>query len=174
MARLSADSTGRDLTGLRLRPSESDRIAVTDRLEEHRTALTRYCQSRLGSPDAEDAVQETFVRAILAVQQFEGRGTLQAWLYRIATNVCIDVLERRKRRALPMDFGSTSEVISGGPGALPGIRWIDRPYFLVDPSADPADVSESHETVERALAAALRYLPPRQRSVVILREVLQW
>ena len=76
-------------------------MAVTDQLEEHRVALTRYCQWKLGSPDAEDAVQETFVRALHAVHQFEGRGTLQAWLYRIATNVCTDMLERRKRSCKP-------------------------------------------------------------------------
>ena len=137
-------------------------------------ALTSYCQWKLGSPDAEDAVQETFVRALRAVHQFEGRGTLQAWLNRIATNVCIDMLERRKRSARPMDFGPTNESITGASGALAEMTWIERPYGRVDPSGDPVDVSESREAVERALAAALRYLPPRQRGVVILREVLHW
>ena len=136
-------------------------------------ALTRYCDWKLGSPDAEDAVQETFIRALHAVDQFEGRGTLQAWLYRIATNVCIDMLERRKRSARPMDFGPTNESITGV-GALAEITWIERPYGRVAPSGDPADVSESREAVERALVAMLRYLPPRQRGVVILREVLHW
>jgi RNA polymerase sigma-70 factor (ECF subfamily) len=137
-------------------------------------ALTRYCQWKLGSPDAEDAVQETFVRALHAVHQFEGRGTLQAWLYRIATNVCIDMLERRKRRARPMDFGPTNASITAASGALAEITWIERPCGRMDPSGDPADVSESREAVERALAAAFRYLPRRQRGVVILREVLRW
>jgi RNA polymerase sigma-70 factor (ECF subfamily) len=149
-------------------------MAVTDQLEEHRMALTRYCQWRLGTPDAEDAVQETFVRALHAVHQFEGRGTLQAWLHRIATNVCIDVLERRRRSARPTDFGPANESIGGAPGALAEVTWIERSQVSVDPSGDPADVFESREEVERALAAVLHYLPPRQRGVVILREVLQW
>jgi RNA polymerase sigma-70 factor, ECF subfamily len=155
-------------------PSDPGPMAVTDQLEEHRVALTRYCHWKLGSPDAEDAVQETFVRALHAVRQFEGRGPLQAWLYRIATNVCIDMLERRKRSARPMDFGPPNESITGASGTLAEITWSERPYGRVDASGDPADVSESREAVERALAAALRYLPPRQRGVVILREVLHW
>jgi RNA polymerase sigma-70 factor (ECF subfamily) len=174
MAWPSAYRTNRDLTASASTPSDSGQIAVIDRLEEHRSALTRYCQWKLGSPDAEDAVQETFVRALHAARQFEGRGTLEAWLFRIATNVCIDALERRKRGARPMDFGPGESVISGAPGALAEITWIERPSGRVDPSGDPADVSESREAVERALAAVLRYLPPRQRGVVILREVLEW
>ncbi len=149
-------------------------MAVTDQLEEHRVALTRYCHWKLGSADAEDAVQETFVRALHAFHRFEGRGTFQTWLYRIATNVCIDMLERRKRGARPTDFAPTDEPITGASGALAEVTWIERPYGRVDPSGDPADISESREAVERALAAALRYLPPRQRGVLILREVLQW
>jgi RNA polymerase sigma-70 factor (ECF subfamily) len=174
MASPTVDPTSPDRTASPSRRSDSGPAAVTDRLEEHRAALTRYCQWKLGSPDAEDAVQETFLRALHAVHQFEGRGPLQAWLYRIATNVCIDVLERRRRGARPMDFGPANESISGTPGALAEITWIDRPYGRTDPSGDPAEVSESREVVARALAAALRYLPPRQRGVVILREVLQW
>jgi RNA polymerase sigma-70 factor, ECF subfamily len=158
-----------------VRPSDSGPIAVTDQLEEYRVGLTRYCQSTLRSHEAEDAVQETFVRALHAIHQFEGRGSLQAWLYRIATNVCIDVLERRERAARPMDFGPSNGSISGAPdGALAEVSWIERPHGRVDTSGDPADISESHEKVERALAAALRYLPPRQRGVLILQDVLQW
>ena len=137
-------------------------------------ALTRYCQRKLGSPDAEDAVQETFVRALHAVHQFEGRGTLHGWLYRIAANVCTDMLERRKRSASPMDFGPTNDAITGASGALGEITWIERQSGRMDPAGDPADVSESREAVERALAATLRYLPSRQRGVVILHEVLHW
>jgi RNA polymerase sigma-70 factor (ECF subfamily) len=161
MAWPSADPTSRDLA------------TVTDRLEEHRVVLTRYCLSKLGSLDAEDAVQETFLRALRAVHQFEGRGSLRAWLYRIATNVCIDVLERRKRGARPIDFGPATESIGGAYGAAE-VAWIERPRGSMDPSGDPADVSESREEVERALAAVLHYLPPRQRGAVILREVLHW
>ena len=161
MAWPSADPTSRDLTASRSRPSGPAPMAVTDQLEEHRVALTRYCHWKLGSADAEDAVQETFVRALHAFHRFEGRGTLQTWLYRIATNVCIDMLERRKRGARPTDFAPTDGPITGASGALAEVTWIERPYGRVDPSGDPADISESREAVERALAAALRYLPPQ-------------
>src|SRR5262245_39903377 len=103
MAWPSTDPTSRDLN-------------TADGPEGHRVALTRYCRSKLGSLDAEDAVQETFVRALHAVDRFEGRGSLRAWLYRIATNVCIDVLERRKRRARLMGFGFANESIGFGHG----------------------------------------------------------
>jgi RNA polymerase sigma-70 factor (ECF subfamily) len=149
---------------------------VTDQLEEHRVALTAYCRRRLGPLDAEDAVQETLVRALHALDQFEGRGALQAWLYRIAKHVCIDMLEGRRRRALPTDLGPTREAIGGAWGALAEFTWIKHPdgHGRVDASSDPAEISESHEAVERALAAALHCLPPKQRGVVLLREVLHW
>jgi RNA polymerase sigma-70 factor (ECF subfamily) len=149
-------------------------MEVTDELEEHRAALMAYCQRRLGSLDAEDAVQETFVRALRGFHRFEGRGTLQAWLYRIARNVCVDMLERRKRAAHPMDLGPAHESITGASSALAEVTWIERPAGRVDRSSDPAEISESREAFGRALAAALRYLPPRQRGVLILREVLRW
>jgi RNA polymerase sigma-70 factor, ECF subfamily len=149
---------------------------VTDQLEEHRVALTAYCRRRLGPLDAEDAVQETFVHALHAADQFEGRGTLRGWLYRIAKHVCIDMLEGRKRGALPMDLGPTREGITGASRAQAEVTWIERPDGpgRVDASSDPAAISESREAVERALAAALHYLPPKQRGVVLLREVLHW
>src|SRR5262245_55114043 len=174
MAWPSAYRTSRELTAWQSTPSDSGEPAVIERFEEHRSALTRYCRSKLGWHDAEDAVQETYVRALRAVHRFEGRGTLEAWLFRIATNVCIDALERRTRRAHPNYLGPGAAVISGAPGAQAEITWLGRPYGRVAPSGDPADVSESREAVERALAAALRYLPPSQRGVVILREVLNW
>jgi RNA polymerase sigma-70 factor, ECF subfamily len=156
------------------RPAHPELAAVTDELEEHRMALMAYCQRRLGSPDAEDAVQETFVRALRSYDRFEGRGTLRAWLYRIAANVCIDMIEGRKRAGSPMDLGPPHESHIGASSAATDVTWIARPGGRVDPSGDPAEISESREAVERALAAALRYLPPRQRGVLILREVLRW
>jgi RNA polymerase sigma-70 factor (ECF subfamily) len=148
--------------------------AVTDQLEEHRNVLTAYCHRKLGWPDAEDAVQETFVRALRGFHGFEGRGTLQAWLYRIATNVCIEMLEGRMRRARPMDLGPGRESVTGASAGLAEVTWIDRLDGRAESSGDLAEVSASREAVERALAAALRYLPPRQRGAVILREVLHW
>jgi RNA polymerase sigma-70 factor (ECF subfamily) len=148
--------------------------ALADRLEEHRGALTAYCRRRVGPLDADDAVQETLARALHALDQFEGRGTLQGWLYRIAKHVCFDMLERRNRSALPMDFGPTRDATSGASRARAEVAWIERPDARVDTSSDPAAISESREAVERALAAALRYLPPKQRGAVLLREVLHW
>ena len=150
--------------------------AVAEQLEDHRVALTAYCRRWLGPLDAEDAVQETLARALHAFDQFEGRGTLQAWLYRIAKHVCIDMLEGRQRRALPVDLGPAREATTGASRALAEVTWIERRdgRGRADPSDDPAEISESREAVERALAAALRYLPPRQRGVLLLREVLHW
>jgi RNA polymerase sigma-70 factor (ECF subfamily) len=160
------------------RTSRSDPAVstVADQLEEHRVALTAYCRRRLGPLDAEDAVQETLAHALHAIDQFEGRGALQAWLYRIAKHVCIDMLERRRRRALPMDLGPTRDAATGAAGALAEVAWIERPdgRGRVDASGEPAAIAESREAVERALAAAVRYLPPKQRAVMLLRDVLQW
>src|SRR5215510_4506912 len=97
--------------------------AVTDRLEDHRDELTAFCRRRLGTFDAEDAVQETLTRALNAADQFQGRGTLRAWLYRIARHVCIDALEGRRRRPLPMDLGPAWEASSDPSTARPdGLR----------------------------------------------------
>jgi RNA polymerase sigma-70 factor, ECF subfamily len=151
-------------------------VAATEQLEEHRVALTAYCRRRLGPLDAEDAVQETLVHALHAFDQFEGRGTLRAWLYRIAKHVCMDMIEARKRGALPMDFGPARAGPTGAsrlqPEVISNKRLDDR--GRVATSEDPARISESREAVERALAAAFRYLPPRQRGVLLLQEVLHW
>jgi RNA polymerase sigma-70 factor (ECF subfamily) len=158
-------------------PDRSDRtvIAASHQLEEHRSELTAFCRRMLGSLDAEDAVQETFLRALRGLDRFERRGTLRAWLYRIATNVCYDVLESRKRRAQPMDLGPAAESTADTLSALAAGAWIEpRPGDRAGPTGDPAELTESRETVSHALAAALRYLPPRQRGVLILREVLRW
>ena len=146
------------------------------RFEEHRKELTAYCYRMVGSPfEAEDAVQETFIRAWRAYDRFEGRAALRSWLYRIATNVCLDALEGRKRRALPMDLGPAREPIESNLRTLPEVTWIEPiPDGRVVPDGDPADVAVARETIRLAFVAALQHLPPRQRAVLILCEVLRW
>jgi RNA polymerase sigma-70 factor, ECF subfamily len=168
-------------------------------LEQHRAALTGYCYRMLGSAfDAEDAVQETLVRAWRALDRFDGRGTLRSWLYRIATNVCINLLNGRRRRALPMDVGpawadvnrrhrraARSSDRAGGSGAsglpdpgeaLPGGTWVwPVPDELVVPAeGDPAELAVARETIRLAFVAALQHLRPRPRAVLILHDVLRW
>jgi RNA polymerase sigma-70 factor (ECF subfamily) len=138
-------------------------------LEQHRRELTGYCYRMLGSPfEAEDAVQETFIRAWRSIESFEGRASLRSWLYRIATNVSLDMLSGRERRARPMDLGPAREPIEANLSTLPEVTWIQP---LPD---DPAEVAASHESTRLALVAALQHLPPRQRAVLILCEVLRW
>jgi len=147
-------------------------------LEDYRTELTGYCYRMLGSAfEAEDAVQETLVRAWRGAGRFEGRSTLRSWLYRIATNVSIDMLNGRKRRALPMDMGPASPPVADSIGtpAAEG-SWVDpMPDGRVIPAGgDPAEVAVARESVRLAFVAALQHLPARQRAVLILREVLRW
>jgi RNA polymerase sigma-70 factor, ECF subfamily len=146
------------------------------RLEQHRTELVGYCYRMLGSPfEAEDAVQETMIRAWRALDRFEGRSALRSWLYRIATNVCLDMLNGRARRARPMDFGPASAPVEASLTTLPEVTWIEpAPDALVMPEGDPAEVAIAHETIRLAFVAALQHLPPRQRAVLILCEVLRW
>ena len=137
-------------------------------LEQHRAELTAYSYRMLGSPfEAEDAVQETMIRAWRAYDRFEGRAALRSWLYRIATNVCLDMLSGRERRARPMDLGPSREPVEESLNSLPEATWVQ-------PIPDPAVVAESNETIRLALVAALQHLPPRQRAVLILCEVLRW
>ena len=151
--------------------SVTERLAPGDleaRLEEHRGELTGYCYRMLGSPfEAEDAVQETLLRAWRGFDRFEGRAALRSWLYRIATNVCLDMLSGRERRARPMDLGPAREPVAENLNALPEVTWIE-------PVPDPADLAESRETIKLAFVAALQHLPPRQRAALILSEVLRW
>ena len=150
--------------------------AAEQQLEQHRTELTAYCYRMLGSPfEAEDAVQETLVRAWRGLDQFEGRAALRSWLYRIATNVCLDMLSGRERRARPMDLGPSREPVESNLNALPEVTWIEPiPENALAPEGDPADVAVAHETIRLAFVAALQHLPPRQRAVLILCEVLRW
>src|SRR5213596_1898057 len=145
-------------------------------LEQHRVELTAYAYRMLGSPfEAEDAVQETFIRAWRGIDRFEGRAALRSWLYRIATNVCLDMLGGRERRARPMDLGPAREPVASNLNALPEVTWIEPiPESALAPEGDPAEVAVAHETIRLAFVAALQHLPPRQRAVLILCEVLRW
>ncbi len=146
------------------------------RLEEHRVKLTGYCYRMLGSAfEAEDAVQETLVRAWRSYDRFEGRAALGSWLYRIATNVCLDMLDGRERRARPMDLGPASEPVAANLRTLPEVTWIEPvPDGRVVPEGDPAEVAVARETIRLAFVAALQHLPARQRAALILCDVLRW
>ena len=147
---------------------------VEQQLEQYRVELTAYCYRMLGSVEAEDAVQETFIRAWRGFDRFEGRSALRSWLYRIATNVCLDMLDGRKRRARPMDLGPAGEPIVENL-RTPDLLWIEPiPDGRIVPEGDPADVVAGRESVRLAFVAALQQLPPRQRAALILCEVLRW
>jgi len=163
------------VTSVALGPTDQ----LDPRLLEHRRELTGYCYRMLGSSfDAEDAVQETMVRAWRGLGDFEGRSALRSWLYRIATNVCLDSLNGRKRRALPMDLAGDPypPVPASLAGRRPMTAWIepvlDRQVLPED--GDPAEQAVARESIRLAFVAALQHLPPRQRAVLILREVLRW
>src|SRR4051812_12477647 len=144
-------------------------------LESHRRALTGYCYRMLGSGgEAEDAVQETMVRAWRAADRLQDRAALKSWLYRIASNVCFDMLDGRKRRAQPMDLGPASA--ADAPLGSPEEYWIQpiADARVLPPEADPAELADARETLRLAFVAALQHLPPRQRAVLVLREVLRW
>jgi len=151
--------------------------AMDAQLEAHRRELTGYCYRMLGSSfEAEDAVQDTMVRAWKAMEKFEGRSSLRSWLYKIATNVCFDLLDGRQRRALPMDMGPAVSADSTLGPPLPEVAWLqpipDERVVPVD--GDPAAVAELRDTIRLAFITTLQLLPPNQRAVLILREVLQW
>ncbi len=154
-----------------------DERAFGEQLEPHRRALHAHCYRMLGSvQDAEDAVQETMLRAWRGLDQFEGRSALRSWLYSIATNVCLRIIERRPARVLPIDYGPPSDPHAPlGPPELEA-SWID-PYpnaqvGLDDELAGPEARYEQREAVELAFIAALQHLPARQRAALILRDVL--
>jgi RNA polymerase sigma-70 factor, ECF subfamily len=151
--------------------------AFEQQFEGYRRELTAYSYRMLASPfEAEDAVQETFIRAWRGLDRFEGRAALRSWLYRIATNVCLDMLSARGRRARPMDLGPAGEPVAENLNALPEVTWIEPiPDAVAVPAdADPEEIAIARETVRLAFVAALQHLPPRQRAVLILTEVLRW
>jgi RNA polymerase sigma-70 factor (ECF subfamily) len=161
-------------------PAPRETVAVDVRpedLEPFRGELTGYCYRMVGSVfEADDAVQETMLRAWRALDTFEGRSAVRSWLYRIATNVCLDLLRGRKRRALAMDLGPSSPA-----DGILGPKRADDAWVTPLPDArvltgddDPAEVATSREAIRLAFVAALQRLPARQRAVLILREVLRW
>jgi RNA polymerase sigma-70 factor (ECF subfamily) len=146
-------------------------------LEQYRRELTGYCYRMLGSAfEAEDAVQETMVRAWKNIDGFEGRSALRSWVYRIATNVCLDMLRSSQRRARPMEMTSSGTAESFHGDTLPEHMWVTPiPDGRVVPEdGDPAEVAEARETIRLAFVAALQHLPAKQRAVLVLREVLKW
>lgn len=155
----------------------ADTGTVSYDLELHRGELTGYCYRMLGSAhDADDAVQETMVRAWQAFDRFEGRSAVRSWLYRIATNVCLDMLRSRQRRALPMDLSAPVPATTEPVAARPEASWIEPLPGDGDPSGatDPASQAVLQDSIRLAFVAALQHLPPRQRAVLILRDVLCW
>ena len=146
-------------------------------LQRHRPELTAHAYRMLGSAfDAEDAVQETLVRAWRGYEDFEGRSQLRSWLYRIATNVCLDMLQGKERRTRPVDMGPAGVTDDGLGPPLPETAWVmPVPDARVMPSTeDPADVAETRDSIRLAFVAALQHLPPRQRAVLVFRDVLRW
>jgi RNA polymerase sigma-70 factor (ECF subfamily) len=150
---------------------------IEEQLEVHRRALTGYCYRMIGSgAEAEDAVQETMVRAWRSADKLQERGALKAWLYRIASNVCLDMLQSAQRRAQPMDMGPSSSADTPLGAMLADSAYV-RPIAdakVLPPESDPAELAAEKETLRLAFVAALQHLPPRQRAVLILREVLRW
>ncbi|MEU0191746.1 sigma-70 family RNA polymerase sigma factor [Streptomyces afghaniensis] len=147
------------------------------RLEAHRTELTGYCYRMLGSSfEAEDAVQDTMVRAWRSYDKFEGRSSLRSWLYRIATNVCLDMLTAGNKRARPMDLTESTPLAQAALSPRPDNTWLEpMPDARVLPTTgDPAEAAIAKESVRLAFMAALQKLPAKQRAVLILREVLAW
>jgi len=146
-------------------------------LEQHRAELTGYCYRMLGSSaDAEDAVQDTMVRAWRGYDKFEGRSALRSGLDRIATNVCFDMLNGKQRRARPMDFGPAKTADTPLAPPTSEATWLEPipDSRVLPPDGDPADLAVARESIRLAFVAALQHLPPRQRAVLILREVLRW
>src|SRR5213078_4786848 len=141
-----------------------------DNLEQYRRELTGYCYRMLGSGfEADDAVQETMLRAWRAADGFEGRSSVRSWLYRIATNVCLDMLRGRQRRAAPMDLGPSAEPVEKSlANVLPEHAWVTPipDANVVDLDGDPGEVAAARETIRLAFVTALQHLPARQRAVL--------
>ncbi|HEX3693154.1 MAG TPA: sigma-70 family RNA polymerase sigma factor [Solirubrobacteraceae bacterium] len=150
--------------------------AEIEQIERHRHELTGYCYRMLASPfEAEDAVQETMLRAWRSIDRFEGRSALRSWLYKIATNVCLDMLSARGRRATPMDLGPAREPTVENLATRGEATWV-QPIRddALGSTDDPAELAMRRETIRLAFVAALQHLPARQRTALILCEVLRW
>jgi RNA polymerase sigma-70 factor (ECF subfamily) len=163
-----------DSSTMVVRPDADFRI---EDLEQYRRELTGYCYRMLGSAfEAEDAVQEAMVRAWKGMDSFEGRSAVRSWVYRIATNVCLDMLRGRQRRALAMDLGPAGAGDNFTGATRAENAWVTPiPDGRVVPEdGDPAAVAEAKESIRLAFVTALQHLPARQRAVLILREVLRW
>jgi RNA polymerase sigma-70 factor (ECF subfamily) len=159
----------------RPREGAADGVGATE-LEAHRRALTAHCYRMLGSAaEAEDAVQDTLVRAWRALDGFDGRASLRTWLHRIATNVCLDALAARARRELPVETGPEGTV-EATLVERPRTHWLEPvpDAHVVPPEAGPAERAMVRQSVRLAFVAALQHLPPRQRAALLLAEVLGW
>jgi RNA polymerase sigma-70 factor (ECF subfamily) len=158
--------------------SVSEVALAPEELEQHRRELTGYCYRMLGSgSEAEDAVQETLIKAWRAADGFERRSSLRTWLYRIATNVCLDMRRGVQRRARPMELGPSSppEEQYLGP-MLPEATWVSpiADTRVLPENADPAEIAVARDSIRLAFVTALQHLPARQRAALILCEVLRW
>jgi len=176
MSAASTDATARE-RGLLEAARGGDEDAYGRLVEPHRSELHAHCYRMLGSVhDAEDALQDALLRAWRGLARFEGRSSLRSWLYKIATNTCLDVVARRPKRVLPIDYGPAADPHEGPGEPLVESVWVE-PYAdeklgLEDGLAAPEARYEQREAIELAFIAALQYLPARQRAALILREVL--
>ena len=155
--------------------TKGDPAAFSALAERHRRELQVHAYRMLGSlEDAQDAVQDALLRAWRSRATYDGRSTFRAWLYRITTNACLRILERRPRRLVPYETGPAAEV-GARPEAPADLPWL-QPYpdLLIDEGAEPGDAVVARETIELAFLAAIQHLPPRQRAVLILRDALDW
>ena len=170
---------GQRAPSARLGIARRDAGDVGGRLERHRRELTAFCVSRLPSrSEAEDAAQETLIRAWRSHEQFRGQSSLRTWLYRIATNVCIDMIRSPQRRAVPLDVGSARVANPAAGSSPPSAPWLapfgaGRPQPASGNAGDPAEAVASRDAVRRAFAVLLQ-LPPRQRAALFLCEVMRW
>jgi RNA polymerase sigma-70 factor, ECF subfamily len=152
--------------------AEDDQADFSATAEPYRRELLAHCYRMTGSlHDAEDLVQETFLRAWKAYDRFEGKSSVRTWLHRIATNTCLTALEGRSRRPLPTGLGAPSSDPTDALVERSEVPWLEP---LPDAATDPSDIVGSRESVRLAFVAALQHLSPRQRAVLVLREVLQW
>ena len=158
------------------RPSEGDRASLVPELAQHRAWLTGHCRRILGSAaDAEDAAQETLVKAWRAFDRLECRASSKSWMYRIATNVCLDILASQRRRAQPIDLrsGLPAASIDAAVSRRAAHQTTADRHGSWD-MLDPAELAIRRESIRLAFVTALQHLPPRQRAVLILRDVLRW